>query len=319
MAGVHALGSSSSARGLPPASVRIRSRTDSSNRPGIAVARRSRASRVGQGTDLPLRKPGKIPGRAGFPDGKDDDDALGSKPACNEPEHLCGCLVEPLRVVEEAYQGLRLCDIGEQAQHRQPHEEPIRGVACSQAERGAQCVALWVRQAVEPIDERHAELMKSGKGQLHLGLHARRAHHAAPRGVRGEILQEGGLADARIAPEHEGAARSGSCIRDQPVKRLAFGTPPPQACFGVSRPPHDSPIMPRGLFAMGATFARIHRGRPGTLRRRSVAGKSPRLGASDRSELVDGRPAAAPTATRTGRAPRASTSRFDGRYRADLV
>ena len=58
-------------------------------------------------------------------DGEDDRDPLGEQAARHEPERLRGGLVEPLEVVHETQQRLRLGRLGQQRQRRQADEEAV--------------------------------------------------------------------------------------------------------------------------------------------------------------------------------------------------
>ncbi len=57
-------------------------------------------------------------------------------------------LIEPLRVLDDAEQRLLLGDGGEEAEHGQADEEPVRSGAGGQPEGGAERVALGWRQLI---------------------------------------------------------------------------------------------------------------------------------------------------------------------------
>ena len=76
---------------------------------------------------------------------------LGHESARNKGEGLRGRLVEPLRVVDEADQGLLVAGHRQQAQHRQPDQEAIRRWTGTQAERGAEGGLLRSGQVLEVI------------------------------------------------------------------------------------------------------------------------------------------------------------------------
>jgi len=69
-------------------------------------------------------------------------DPLRQEPARDERKRLRRHAIKPLRIVHDAQQRLLLANIGEQAQHRQTHHEPIRCRPRNQPERRAQRVAL---------------------------------------------------------------------------------------------------------------------------------------------------------------------------------
>ena len=56
------------------------------------------------------------------------------------------------------------------------------------------------------VEERPQQLMQPGEGQLGLSLDAGAREHAHPVGARQRALQQRGLADPRLAAQHEHAA-----------------------------------------------------------------------------------------------------------------
>ena len=75
-------------------------------------------------------------------------------------------------IVDEAQQRPRLGDVGQQGERGQADQEAVGRGAGREPERDPQRVALRRREPVEPIEQRHAELVQPGERQLHLGLHA---------------------------------------------------------------------------------------------------------------------------------------------------
>jgi hypothetical protein len=106
--------------------------------------------------------------------GEHDADRLSEQAPGDERERQRRGLIEPLGVVDDAEHGLLLGDIGEQAQHGQPDEEPIGSVACAQAERDLEGLALRDRESLEPSEKRQAQLVQARESELHLGLHSDR-------------------------------------------------------------------------------------------------------------------------------------------------
>jgi hypothetical protein len=58
---------------------------------------------------------------------------------------------------------------------------------------------LRVWQAVQAVQERSAELVQSGVGQLHLGLSTGQPRNAATAGARFEVVEQRRLAYAGLA------------------------------------------------------------------------------------------------------------------------
>jgi hypothetical protein len=76
-------------------------------------------------------------------------------------------------VIDQAHQRAVPGRLGQQAQHRQADEEMIRRRPRPQAQGDRERVALRLRQERKAVEHRGAELVKSGKCQLHLRLHTR--------------------------------------------------------------------------------------------------------------------------------------------------
>src|SRR3712207_8895619 len=67
---------------------------------------------------------------------------------------LRGRLVEPLRVVDDARQRLPLGDLGEQRQHRESDEEPVRWRPWAQSEHRRERVALRSEEHTSELQSR---------------------------------------------------------------------------------------------------------------------------------------------------------------------
>ena len=119
-------------------------------------------------------------------------------------------------------QRLLLGGVGQQAQHREPDQEAIRRRPGAQAERGAQRVALRVRELLEPAEHRRAQRVQAGVGELHLGLDARRPRDPASRGGRRQVPQQRGLADPRLAAQDQHPALPRAHSRDEALEHVAL-------------------------------------------------------------------------------------------------
>ena len=175
-AGLSPRGSSSSASGLPFASARIRSRTRSSS-PNRAAERSSVAGvLVRQPPDLQVRQPAELLARLAR--GEDQPDRFGQQPPRRERQHLRRRPVQPLRVIDHAQQRPLLRRLRQQGQHRQrrPGTGPARPLpAAPNATPSAVALGTW--QAIQPVQQRRAQQMQAGEGQLHLRFHSRRPGH----------------------------------------------------------------------------------------------------------------------------------------------
>jgi hypothetical protein len=188
-------------------------------RPGIGVA---------QATDRERVEGGQLVGGGRLAHGEDERHRPGHQPAGDEGQRLGRGAVQPLGVVDDAHQRALVGHPGEQAQHGEPDEQAVRRRPVAQAEGGGQRVALRRRQRCEPILERGAELLQAGERDLGLGLHARGARDVAVRRGLDQVLQQRGLADARLAAQDEHLAASRAHGFQQPVQRLALAAPSTQ-------------------------------------------------------------------------------------------
>ena len=204
-AGVSPFGSSSSASGLPCVSATIRSRTRRVQRPGQRRFQQGPGIVVPQPRHFELRQPGQLAAR--LADREHQADRVGDHPPGREPQGLRGSAIQPLMVIDDADQRLRRGHLREQAQHGQPDQEPVRRRPGADPEHGPQRIALRTGQVPGVIQHRPAQLMQPGEGQLHLRLHARRARHPAPLlgGLSGQVVEQDGLAHARLTADHQGA------------------------------------------------------------------------------------------------------------------
>ena len=222
---------------------------------------------MAQPSDRPLRQSLQLDRVARFADGKHQGHRFRQESAGHERERLRRHPVEPLCVVDEADERLALRNVGQQAQHRQTHEETVGRLTGTESERSTESVALRARQVFQPVQHRRTQLMQAGERELHLGLHAGRSHDATPGAGRRQVVQQRGLADSRFTTQHQHATVVGSHIVQETVQDLALAAPAEQA---VSR------ITVEHIHRLGASDTRGKVSKP-------VAGVS-----SQRQELAGG-------------------------------
>ena len=75
-----------------------------------------------------------------------DPDRLGQQPPSHERQRQGRRLIQPLRVIDDAQQRTLLGHLREQAQHRQPDDEPVRGRTSAQPEHDLERLALRARK-----------------------------------------------------------------------------------------------------------------------------------------------------------------------------
>jgi hypothetical protein len=150
-----------------------------------------------------LRQPAQIHVGARLAHREQQADGLGQQTPRRERQGQCGSTVKPLRVIDHADQRLPLRDLSQQTQNRQRNEEADGRRARALPKHGTQRLALGTGQPLAPVKERHAQLMKTGERQLHLGFHARRPRGTASRRALQQILKQRGLAHPGLATQHQ--------------------------------------------------------------------------------------------------------------------
>ena len=91
------------------------------------------------------------------------------------------------------------------------------------AENHAQRLTLRIRQPLQALQHRRAQLLQGGVRQLHLRLDASDPGdpHASRR--RDRVLQQSGLADSGLAMYHQHGAATGARRLQQLAERRALG------------------------------------------------------------------------------------------------
>jgi hypothetical protein len=147
---------------------------------------------------------------------------IGLQTPRHEDERVGRRAVQPVRVVDHAQQRLRVRGRREQAEDGHRDDEAVLHAVGRQPERAPQRGGLHVRQLVGPLEDRPQQLVQPGEGQLGLGLHAGPGEHAHPFRACHRMRQQRGLADSRVATQHEHTAARGPGGVEQLVDRLAL-------------------------------------------------------------------------------------------------
>jgi hypothetical protein len=189
---------------------------------------------VRQSLQLQPGQAGQVVQRAGVtgrrPGREYQRDRFGQQAAPDEPEDLCGGLVEPLRVVHHAQQRPSLGGLRHQAERREGDQEPVRVVPRGQPERDAQPAPLGFGQGAEPAEHRRAQLVQAGEGKLHLRLDpdGPGQHEVRVRGLAGQVGQQRRLADPGFTPDHQDGALAVANSCDELPQRLLLTEPAEQ-------------------------------------------------------------------------------------------
>jgi hypothetical protein len=93
--------------------------------------------------------------------------------------------------------------IGDEVEDGEANQEATCRLTRLQPERSGERVALRLDQPVQVAEKRFAELEKPCERHLHLGLDAGPSDDSTIDSASNKAIQQGGLAHAGLAPEHE--------------------------------------------------------------------------------------------------------------------
>ena len=154
-----------------------------------------------------------------------EPDTVGEHPSRHERERLRRWAVEPLGIVDHTQQRLLVGGGRQQAERRKSDQEPLRCCPGSQPECGPKRVLLRLRQAVQAIQHRFAQMLHRSVGQLDFRLHSHGMGDPEPVRRRQRVLQQRGLADSRVAAHHEHRAPAFAHGLDQSRQLRGFTAP----------------------------------------------------------------------------------------------
>jgi hypothetical protein len=72
------------------------------------------------------------------------------------------------------------------------------------------------------VELRHAQLLQTGEGEVDVGFRTCRPGDAKPCRALGRVVQQGGLADAGLAAQHQHLTLPRACSLEKAIKRLAL-------------------------------------------------------------------------------------------------
>jgi len=149
-----------------------------------------------------------------------------------------------MRVVDQAQQGLGGGLLGQQPHRGQADQETVRCPALLHAEGQPQRGALGRGQGIQDGQARPEQLVQGREAQLHLGLDRVDPDDLHARGGGLGVVQQRGLADAGLAPDHEGGAVPLAGAGQDLVEAAAFLAASEQALHGANLLP-GGPGRPR--------------------------------------------------------------------------
>ncbi len=223
-----------------------------------------------QAVDLELGQPRRIEAtRIAGARGHEQRDRLGLEAPRGEDERLGRRRVQPLGVVDAAQHRATVAGLGQQAQQAGGDEKAILDAVEAEAQRAAQSRGLGGGEAIDELQARAHELVHAGEGQLVLGLDADAAQHRHVARAVGGVLEQRGLADPRLAAQHERGTALAACALKERIEGGPLGLTPDEHLVAILIPTHvggdwggglgGRPIRPwpgdRSLAAMSSNLA----------------------------------------------------------------
>jgi hypothetical protein len=155
-------------------------------------------------------------------------DVFRAQSTSGDGEGLRRLSVKPLRIVNYAQDGMCQRQLGQETDNGKAYEQAVGSRSGNVAERNTKSISMWRRQLFEGCQVRRAELLGGGEGELLLGLVPYRAEHVKTCGEVHGVVQESGLADARLPAQHEGTPMTGARSAQCPIEYLALALSPEQ-------------------------------------------------------------------------------------------
>jgi hypothetical protein len=147
---------------------------------------------------------------------------LRQQAAGDERQRARRLAIEPLRVVDDDEERPLLRGLGKQPQDRQSDKERIRWLPGGKPESDGERVVLGLWESLQERDERPTQLLCRTVRELHLRLDPTGPSDAKPPPCLDRVLEQRGLADARLSVHHQDAAVPAACRLEEPVERLAL-------------------------------------------------------------------------------------------------
>jgi hypothetical protein len=179
-----------------------------------------------QAEDDELLDPRRLEGpRVTVSRGEQHRNRVGFEPPREEDQCVRGRRVQPIGVVDQADQRLRLRRGSQQAEGAGTDEEaPVERRA--ESEGTAQRVGLTLRDLVQQAENRPKELVQPGECKLRFGLDAVGEQHPHTVCAFLGVAQEGALADPRLSTKDERPAGAVTRESEQSVDALPLSSAP---------------------------------------------------------------------------------------------
>jgi hypothetical protein len=136
--------------------------------------------------------------------------------------------------------------LGQQAEDRQSDEEGIRGLPGGQPEGDSKRLALRIGKALHDIEAKSAQLLERRRRKLHLGVDPDGEGDPKVPPCIDRILQQRGLADARLSVHDQDPAAALARRHEQPFQRVALALAAEKLLAHRSRDHPDPPYEQDG-------------------------------------------------------------------------
>lgn len=153
---------------------------------------------------------------------------FGSDPAGREGERVHRRLVEPLHVVDQTEERSVGAEPREHRQHPEADDERVLHAVVAEAEDRPQRGGLGRRKPVDEVQYGQEQLVQPAEGEVHLRFDALDAQQAHSAGSRRGVVEQRGLAYARLAVQEEGGAPPPSAVGQDQVDPVLLRTAPQQ-------------------------------------------------------------------------------------------
>lgn len=127
-----------------------------------------------------------------------------------------------MRIIDQPDQRLLSGNLGEERQHAHADQETVCRGPSGPAKRRIQRLALRGRQQADPVQERHQHPVQRGEGQPQLRFQPGDADRPHAVSSLRRVLQQTGLANARLTEDHQRPAQALADRFHQLIQRLAI-------------------------------------------------------------------------------------------------
>ena len=158
-------------------------------------------------------------------DGEQHGDSLRLEPTADEHEGVGRSRVEPVGVIDETEKRPVLGRLGQQAQHGERDQEAVVAFSHLEPERSPQRAPWGSGRLSRCPKDRTDDLVQRGEGDVRLRFDPAAAQDLHVGRSLSCVLEEGGLADTRLAADDEHPASRLASVLEERAEPSALGVP----------------------------------------------------------------------------------------------